>query len=286
MTPKPTFLPSDIRSAYQLRYHFGWCTKGRKPILSTSAIRSKVEVTIREVAEKSNYHVLGLDVDSNGVRALISLRPIDSPESVSKKVKGNVATALRSDGIRNIWSRGWFVRSNGNVSDEVIRNYVANQFDHHRAEPLTNPLIMTNCRYHNPDNASQIRKSSHAAFQYNIHFVFSVRRRIEFVDPFVGQKLVQYWLSVCQKKSWIAWDIEVVWDHAHLLLGISPGETPEEAALALLNNAELWFHNRYSAAMQLEDLETVFQPGYYAGTCGEATTAQIKSYLASQFDAD
>jgi len=49
----------------------------------------------------------------------------------------------------------------------------------------------------------------------------------------------QYWLSVCQKKSWIAWDIEVVWDHAHLLLGISPGETPEEAALALLNNAEL-----------------------------------------------
>ena len=31
----------------------------------------------------------------------------------------------------------------------------------------------------------------------------------------------------------------LVWDHAHLLLGISPGETPEEAALALLNNVEL-----------------------------------------------
>jgi len=188
MIPKPTFLTSHIQSPYQLRYHFGWCTKGRKPILSSSTIRSKVEITIREAAEKSNYHVLGLDVDSNGVRALISLRPIDSPESVSKKVKGNVATALRSDGIQNIWSRGWFVRSNGNVTDEVIRNYVANQFDHHRAEPLTNPLIMTNCRYHNQDNASQIRKSSHAAFQYNIHFVFSVRRRIEFLDPFVWTK--------------------------------------------------------------------------------------------------
>jgi len=54
----------------------------------------------------------------------------------------------------------------------------------------------------------------------------------------------------------------------------------------LLNNAELWVHDRYSAAMKLEDLETVFQAGYDAGTCGEATTAQIKSYLASQFDAD
>ena len=49
--------------------------------------------------------MLGLDVDSNGVRALISLRPIDSPESVTKNVKGNVATALRADGIRNVWYR-------------------------------------------------------------------------------------------------------------------------------------------------------------------------------------
>ncbi len=119
-------------------------TRGRKPILASSAICSKIEATIREVAEKSNYHVLGLDVDLNVVRALISLRPIDSFESVTKKVKGNVATT--------------------------------------------------------------------------------------------------------------------------------------EAALALLNNTELWFHNRYSAAMKQEDLDTVFQPGHYAGTCGDATTAQIKSY--------
>ena len=78
----------------------------------------------------------------------------------------------------------------------------------------------------------------------------------------------------------------MVWDHAHLLVEIAPGETPADAALALLNNAEHWFHERYSAAMQQEDLETVFQEGYYAGTCGEATTAQIKSFLESQFDAD
>ena len=173
---------------------------------------------------------------------------------------GSLADRLdRNDGVHLLTGlSGLAIGCQIEAVDEVIRNYVA----------------------------SQIRKSSHAAIQYNIHFVFSVRRRIEFLDPFVGQKRVQYWLSVCQKKSWIAWDIEVVWDHAHLLLGISPGETPEEAALALLNNTELWFHDRYSAAMQLEALETVFQPGYYAGTCGEATTAQIKSYLAFQFDAD
>ena len=123
---------------------------------------------------------------------------------------------------------------------QVFRPVLFPVANEHDPKPLQYPRQSTISL----DNASQIRKSSHAAFQYNIHFVFSVRKRIEFLDPFVGQKLVQYWLSVCQKKSWIAWDIEVVWDHAHLLLGIAPGETPEDAALALLNNAEHWFHER------------------------------------------
>jgi len=92
--------------------------------------------------------------------------------------------------------------------------------------------------------------------------------------------------SVLSDDTKTNWDIQVVWDHAHLLPGISPGETPKEAALALLNNAELWFHDRYSCAMRLGGLETVLKTGYYAGTCGNATTAQIKSFLASQFDAD
>ncbi len=69
--------------------------------------------------------------------------------------------------------------------------------------------------------------------------------------------------------------MEVVWDHAHLLLGISPGETPEEAALALLNNTEHWFHDRYSAAMKQEGLDTVFHAGYYAGTCGEVARLNV-----------
>jgi putative transposase len=286
MSPKPTFLPSNVRAAYQLRYHFGWSTKGRKPILSSSMVRSKVESTIREVAEKWNYHLLGLDVDANVVRTLISLRPVDSPESVTKKIKGNIATKLRSDGISDMWSRGWFVRSNGNVSDEVIRSYVKKQLDHHQAIPSQNPSVMINCRYHNRSDPSQIRKSSHAAFQYNIHFVFSVRRRVEFLDPTAGQELVEYWLSVCRKKSWIAWDVEVVWDHAHLFLGISPSETPEQTALALMNNAEHWLQSRYGAAMRQLGLSTVFQEGYYAGTSGEATTAQIKSFLECDFDAE
>ena len=286
MGPKPTFLTTNLSVAYQLRYHFSWFTKGRKPILATQALRTMVEATIQDVSERENYHVLGLDVEPNVVRCLMSLRPSDSPESVTRKIKGNVATAIRSCGIQKLWSRGWFVRSNGNVTEEAIQAYIKSQIEHHHAAPAANRSIMEKCRHHLEGDVSQIRKSSHAAFQYNAHFVFCVRKRFDFLDPIIGQKLIQYWLLVCERKSWIAWDIEVVWNHVHILLGISPTESPEDVALSLLNNAEFWLFDRYHAAMKMDELETVFQPGYYSGTCGAATTAQIKHFLESQITID
>jgi len=286
MTPKPTFLPTHLRAAYQLRYHFSWCTKRRKPILATQYLRSKVEETIRRVSENAGYHLLGLDVEPNVVLCLLSLVPSDSPESITRKIKGNVATELRADGVHNLWSRGWFVRSNGNVTNEIIQTYIANQIEHHRAAPVENRSTMEKCRHHLDEDIDQIRKSSHAAFQYNVHFVFCVRKRFHFLDPVIGGILVQYLLAVCKRKGWIAWDIEVVWDHVHLLIGLTPTSSPEEVALSLLNNAEFWLFDRYRAAIKMDELETVFQAGYYAGTCGAATTAQIQSFLESQVTID
>jgi REP element-mobilizing transposase RayT len=77
----------------------------------------------------------------------------------------------------------------------------------------------------------------------------------------------------------IPWNIEVVWNHAHLFLGLSPGDAPGDVALSLLNNAEYFLQDRYGAALGDEFKETVWQPGYYAGTVGSATTAQVKAFL-------
>ena len=113
-----------------------------------------------------------------------------------------------------------------------------------------------------------------------------MRNRFDFLEPTLGHKLIQFWLAVCQRKGWIAWNIEVVWNPVHLLIGLTPGVSPEEAALSLLNNAEYWFFERYRAVMRMDGLDSVFQAGYYSGTCGATTTAQIKSYLDSQVDRD
>jgi putative transposase len=125
-----------------------------------------------------------------------------------------------------------------------------------------------------------LRASNHCKFEYNVHVVFVVTRRQHLLDREAAESLVGYLKTVCDKKQWIAWNIEVVWNHAHLFLGLSPDDAPGSAALSLLNNAEYFLQRRYSAALRDEVERTVLQPGFYVGTVGSATTAQVKAYLA------
>jgi hypothetical protein len=48
------------------------------------------------------------------------------------------------------------------------------------------------------------------------------------LDLDVANALVDHWRDACEQKQWIAWDIEVVWDHAHLFLGLRPTDAPGE----------------------------------------------------------
>jgi REP element-mobilizing transposase RayT len=53
------------------------------------------------------------------------------------------------------------------------------------------------------------------------------------------EELVGYWRQVCDQKRWIAWDIEVVSEHAHLFLGLRPVNAPQSVALSLMNSSKL-----------------------------------------------
>ncbi len=139
-----------------------------------------------------------------------------SPSRVTNIFRGNLAKHLREQtGIQNVWSRGFFVRSVGNVTADAIRQYASSQYQRHRAEPEHDPEFGPLARFHNSVDTSQIRRDSHSAYEYNIHIVIVTQKRKEFLDVTVAEELVRYWRSVCHKKRWVPWDIEVVSDHAH-----------------------------------------------------------------------
>jgi putative transposase len=116
-------------------------------------------------------------------------------------------------------------------------------------------------------------------FEYNVHVVFVTHRRRELFDPQVAEALVEYLRQMCEAKRWIPWKLNVVPDHAHLFVGLTPSDAPGDAALSLMNNSEFFLQRRYGADWRDEVSDTVWRPGYYVGTVGSATTAQVKAFL-------
>jgi putative transposase len=281
MSAAARYTSVNTTAAFQLRYHFGWFTRGRQPLFEPVLVAAKINEHLPEIARRHEYHLLESEVSPRAVRSVLSLKPNHSPSRATAMVRGNLAKYLRQQlGLRNVWSRGIFVRSLGNVTSDVIRRYVSGQFAHHRAAPEHDPSRVQLARFHETRNASQLRAASHSVYEYNLHLVLVTERRAQFLDFEVAEALVRYWRRVCEKKQWIAWDIEVVTDHAHLFVGLRPKDDPEQVALSLMNNSEHFCRSRYSAAMYHANLTGLWCPSFYAGTVGAATTAQVKSFLA------
>jgi|GEM_PF-1242867 len=276
---KPYHQSENISAAYQLRYHFGWYTHLRQPYFHDPTNRSIASTTINEVSERYGYHVLELAYEPTVVRCLMSTLPTDCPSAVTRNVKGALSARFRREGVSNLWSKGWFARSNGTVCERTIQDYIAKQFEHHRAIPIRSTLPVGERHFQHPQSPSQLQKSSHAAYENNVHFVLCVKGRVELLDEFVSQKLLKFWMQFIEREGWLCWSMSVLADHAHMLLGLPLDVPIHTAVFRLMNNAEHWFASCWKRILVEARLDTLFQPSYYAGTTGGATTAQIRAYL-------
>jgi putative transposase len=165
------------------------------------------------------------------------------------------------------------------VTGDVVRQYIAGQFDHHDVALARDPAREMLAQFHDRRDATRLRSDSHTRFEYNIHVVLVTDWRVPFLDLAVAEALVRYWRLVCERKRWIAWDIEILSDHAHLFLGLRPVDSPQSVALSLMNNSEYYCERRYAAAMRDARLSVLWRPSFYVGTAGAATTAQVMAYL-------
>jgi hypothetical protein len=107
---------------------------------------------------------------------------------------------------------------------------------------------------------SQVQKTSHGVFWYNLHLVFVHRERWNEVRREVLERVQSMVLAVAKKKSLRLARVGILTDHVHLVLGCPFDASPLEVTLGLLNN--LAFAN---------EMKPVYQFGGYVGTVGEYT---------------
>ncbi len=118
-------------TTYLLHYHFVFTTKYRKPVLEGD-IAKRVRSLIREICKSNHIEILKGKVSVDHVHLLLSIPPYLSPSRVMQSVKGKTSHHLLRDYRqlnrefwgRHLWSRGYFVASSGNVTDDVISEYI------------------------------------------------------------------------------------------------------------------------------------------------------------------
>ena len=118
-------------SVYSLHYHFVFTTKYRKPVLGGDVGRSLRDL-IREICQTHDIEILQGHVRPEHVHLLLSVPPHLSPSRVMQAIKGKTSHHLLQDRRRlreefwgrHLWARGYFVCSSGNVTDEVIAQYI------------------------------------------------------------------------------------------------------------------------------------------------------------------
>lgn len=118
-------------TVYDLKYHLVWITKYRKPVMSGD-IAVRVRDLIREISRSMDVEIVKGHVARDHVHLFVSIPPRISISNYVKAVKGKSSRKLLSEYRRlskmfwgrHIWARGYFAASTGNVTDEVVAEYI------------------------------------------------------------------------------------------------------------------------------------------------------------------
>jgi putative transposase len=123
---------SSTGCVHLLNLHFVWCTKYRRKVLS-----EKIQIRLKEIIESKarelSTDILALEVMPDHVHCFVSVPPTDAPQHFVSQFKGYTSRILRKEfpelvsRLPTLWSRAYFVCSAGNVSSEIIEQYIKDQ---------------------------------------------------------------------------------------------------------------------------------------------------------------
>ena len=98
-------------------------------------VGNRLRELIREICRSNDIEILSGHIRPDHVHLLLSVPPKLSASRVVQIIKGKTAHHLLEDFRtlrkefwgRHFWARGYFAVTSGNVTDEVIAEYIKNQ---------------------------------------------------------------------------------------------------------------------------------------------------------------
>ena len=267
---------TQIKWAYQLHFYICFRTRWRRGAFGDVKREASLSRLFAEISTHHDYHPLQHKVYHDHLRCLLSLKPDQSISNVINKLKSNMSREFCLEfGLEApLWAAGYLARSVGRVRIQAVKEYLANQAEHHGYSARVNPPIF---RYRS--DQPPVLRAAHAVFDLTYHLVFATRYRRSLFDSTLGSELVGYTLTVAGKLGFALEEVSVLPDHVHLLVKLPPKMSIENCVLSLMNNSQHWLGRHHRTALIRAGVDRVWQPSAYAGRCAKVTTAIVKSFL-------
>ena len=120
-----------IHTLYDLKLHLVRITKYRKPVL-TSEVAGRVRELVREICKSNDVEILKGHISRDHIHIFVSAPPQISVSDLVKSIEGKTSRKLlmefktlsRQLGGRHLWAHRYFGASSGNVTDEVIMEFI------------------------------------------------------------------------------------------------------------------------------------------------------------------
>ncbi len=124
----------NSHSLYDLKIHLVWIRKYRKPVLYGDVGHTLRDI-IRRTCEELDVEILAGNVRLDHVHLLLSYPPSLCVSKLAQKLKGISSRRLLQSNKRlqkaywgrHLWALEYFAVSTGNVTDEIIAEYIDRQ---------------------------------------------------------------------------------------------------------------------------------------------------------------
>ncbi len=117
----------------EIRYHFVWCPKYRRPVLQ-GAIAERLKELLQERVASLGGKILELAIQPDHIHLFVQMRtPYLSPAQIAFRLKGYTSRVLRQEfaelrrRLPTLWSRSYYVGTVEQVSKETVERYIAAQ---------------------------------------------------------------------------------------------------------------------------------------------------------------
>ena len=121
---------------YDIEYHIVWTTKYRYRVIEGN-IAERARKLIIQSCHSMNVTIIKGSIGREHVHLLVSCPPSLSVSKLVQQLKGKTSRTLQMEYSelkkkhwgRHLWSSGYFCRSVGTVTREIIKEYIENQDD-------------------------------------------------------------------------------------------------------------------------------------------------------------